>query len=168
VGAAFELLPIGSLSTTVHGLPVADGSSSAGTNTGIVAVDVKALYAIHPLIAVGIAPRYVFNIAAGGSASTTMFDPRVVGVIHKDVAPKLGVFGVLGLGYATIASVESDFPNTSGVTLSLGAGASYQLLPKLLGTLSVEYEFGFESGSANYDFSFNQLFISLGVLAGIL
>lgn len=167
IGGGLELAPQGSIS----------GSSgpSVGTDTGVYGIDVMALYSVHPLIAVGLAPRYLLNITAGGSSqSASMYDIRAVGVVHKEVKPKINVMGLVGLGYSGISlpSMQGvSIPNPAGMTLSFGAGAAYSISPKLLGTASLQYELGFQSASAggqSADFKFNYLSINLGVLFGAM
>lgn len=162
IGGGLQLAPQGSLSVSVPGA----GSGSIGTDTGAYGIDVMALYAVHPMIDVGLAPRYILNITAGGSSdSASMYDIRAVGVIHKEIKPKLSVFGLAGVGYASISPPMGD--SAAGATVSFGAGAGYSLAAKLIGTVSLQYELGFESVNSA-DEKFNFLSINLGVLYGAM
>jgi hypothetical protein len=168
VGGGLELVPIGTVSGS-NGIP------DQGTDTGLYGIDVTALYVVHPMVAVGLAPRYLLNMKSSGQTdSSSMYDIRVVGVAHKELAPKISGFGLLGLGYASISlpsSMGMSPPSPAGMTLSLEAGAGYAITPKLIGTFGLGYEFGFESASVqgmNFDSKFNHLSISLGILAGVM
>jgi hypothetical protein len=166
IGGGLELEPIGSISVSAGGQ-----SASIGTDTGQFGIDVMALYAVHPMVSVGIAPRYLLNIHAGdGGDSAKMYDIRAVAAVHKEVAPKITALGMLGLGYASI-SPPMDAPSASGLTVSAHAGAGYAIGPKLMATALLGYELGFQSVSQNgqsADEHFNFFSFGVGIMAAVM
>ena len=170
IGGGLELHPIGTVSFSGGGI-----SADQGTDTGVFGLDVVALYHVTPLIAVGLAPRYILNIKGGNATdSAKMYDIRAVGAVGKDVAPKIHAFGGAGLGYASISPPDMNgmsSPSASGMTLSFFGGVGYALSPKLLATAQLSYELGFESvsvGGQSADEKFNYLSFGVGVLAAIM
>jgi hypothetical protein len=166
IGGGLEIAPIGTVSVSAGGQ-----SADFGTDTGLFGIDVVALYAVHPMISVGLAPRYLLNIKGGGATdSATMYDIRAVGAAHKEVAPKITALGMLGLGYASI-SPPMDAPSASGLTVSVNAGAGYSLSPKLMATALLGYELGFQSasqGGQSADEHFNYFSLTFGIMAAVM
>jgi opacity protein-like surface antigen len=164
LGGGLELSPTGSINPP---------SPAQSIGTGLAyGVDVTALYAVHPMIAVGVAPRYVMGIkasnppAGASTDSASMIDLRAVVAVHKDLKPKVSLFGYGGLGYAMIKA-PSGGTDANGLDISFGAGAGYQLAPKLVGTVGVGYEIGLEKESMmgmDFDAGWNHLMINLGVM----
>jgi hypothetical protein len=169
VGGGLEMLPIGTVSVSAGGQ-----SQDQGTDTGVFGLNIMALYQVHPMVAVGLAPRYIFNIKGGGSPdSASMYDIRAVAVAGKEVAPKIHASGMLGLGYASITLPDMggvSSPSPAGLTLSFGAMLGYAVSPKLQATASLSYELGFEGVSVmGVDASehFNHAIFGVGILAAI-
>jgi len=170
IGGGLELHPIGTISVSAGGQ-----SADFGTDTTVYGLDVVALYAVTPLISVGVAPRYIMGIKGGNATdSATMYDLRAVGAVGKDVAPKIHAFGGAGLGYASISIPDQggmSQPSPSGLTLSFMGGAGYAVSPKLMVTAMLSYELGFESvsvGGQSADEKFNFLSFGVGILAGVM
>jgi hypothetical protein len=171
VGGGLEIAPIGTISVSAGGQ-----SADFGTDTGLFGVDVVALYAVHPMVSVGIAPRYLLNIKGGNGSgdSASMYDIRAVGAVHKEVAPKIQALGMLGLGYASISVPDQggmSVPSPAGLTVSVNAGAGYAIGPKLMATALLGYELGFQSasqGGVSADEHFNHFSIGVGVMAAVM
>lgn len=166
IGGGLELSPVGS---------VDNGMASADTDI-FYGVDIVALYSVTPMVAVGVAPRYLLNIKGKdqqGGDSASMYDIRAVGVFHKEVASKISLMGMGGVGYASISIPDQggvSIPAPAGLTLSFAGGAGYALSPKLVATAMLSYELGFQSvdvGGQSADYKFNHLAIGLGIIAGI-
>jgi hypothetical protein len=170
IGGGLELEPNGSITASAGGQ-----SASIGTDTGQFGIDVMALYAVHPMVSVGIAPRYLLNIHAGdGGDSAKMFDIRAVAAVHKEVAPKITALGMLGLGYASISVPDQggmSIPSPAGLTISAHAGAGYAIGPKLMATALLGYELGLESaseGGQSVDYHFNFFSFGVGIMAAVM
>jgi len=171
VGGGLEMEPIGTVSASAGGQSI-----DVGTNTGQFGIDLVGLYAVHPMVSVGLAPRYLLNINGGNgnSDSARMYDIRAVAAVHKEVAPKITALGMAGLGYASISVPDQmgmSQPSPSGLTVSVHAGAGYALGPKLMATAMLGYELGFESASAggqSVDYKFNFFSIGLGIMAAVM
>jgi hypothetical protein len=170
IGGGLEMHPVGTVSFSAGGV-----SGDAGTDTGVFGVDVVALYRVHPMVMVGLAPRYILNIKGGNATdSAKMLDIRAVAAVGKDVAPKIHAFGMVGLGYASISVPDQmgmSSPSPAGLTASFAGGAGYALGPKLMATAMLSYELGFESvsvGGQSADYKYNYLSFGVGILAAVM
>lgn len=167
LGGALELTGAGSVS----------GSDGMG---GTASIDLDSAfgvmgtfdYQVNEMITLRAMPRYITNIKPSGDTggdSASAFDLRGGGTVGKEVSPGTRLYGIGALGYAQVSfpsSGGSSIPDATGLTVSVGGGASYAMNPKLRLVVELVYELGFESVSANgasADFKVNWLEFAGGI-----
>jgi hypothetical protein len=141
--AQFELLPLGSASTTIDDMSMSTDTAVAYGISGMLD------YAITPNISIGVAPRLVFNVMASdaqsGAAANKQLDLRARLVGHLPVAPGLQAYAALSPGYTIVLSGEDGVDNTTGFAIGGAAGLTYDLSPKMFIGGEVGYQRAFSS-----------------------
>jgi len=165
-GGSFGILPQGSFSVG-NGM---GGTVSSDLATAY-ALDAVIEYQLTSLIAVGVMPRYVFNVIASDATvdSGSMLDLRARVAVGLEVAPRIRAYGFGAVGYAIVFPPSSAMTsNPSGLTVTGGAGGSYAVNPRLRFFGEAGYELGFQSTSTNgmsTDTRANYLEIDIGIQA---
>jgi hypothetical protein len=136
IGAQVELLPTGSL----------DSEPDSATPKVAYGVGLTFDYAITRNISIGVAPRMIFNVidkdANGDAASQLDLRARVKG--HFPIADKIEAYGFVAPGYSIVMLPDSELDNPAGLVLAFGAGATYDLTPRMFVSGEVGYQLGFQ------------------------
>ncbi|HTR52770.1 MAG TPA: hypothetical protein VMJ10_18780 [Kofleriaceae bacterium] len=127
-------------------------------------------YPLNDLVTLRAMPRYIMNIKLSGDPDSTAksgVDLRFGGTIGKQVAPRLRLYGLGALGYASFSGWgPSSTDRNSGMTLSFGAGGAYVINPTRRLYLEAVYELGFEQDNGD-DVRLNWLELSAGLQFGL-
>lgn len=155
--------------------PSSDGLNGQNKSDFDMAYGVMATgdYQVNDIFTVRAMPRYVMSIkpsqmgGGGSSDSSSAYDLRAGATAGKDVTPKIRLYGLGALGYSSISFPSStQLPGASGLTVTVGAGGTYMINPKLRVYAEAAYEAGFQSMSAmgqSADYKMNFLDIGAGV-----
>lgn len=150
LGADFELLPTGSLTSNFAG-----GNDTTNDLQTAYAVGVFFEDQIDSHVSVGLAPRYIFNLNTANSNgdSSTELDLRARITAGGRVAPKLHVYGFAEPGWGIIfppdsVQVNNNKVHPNGFIIDVGGGLSYRLTEGVRAYFELGYQWGFESWSA--------------------
>jgi hypothetical protein len=122
--------------------------------TSPVAVNAVVEDQVTDAIAVGLAPRYVLPFAdhagAHSADASTMLDNRVRVSVGGHLTPSLRVYGLGAVGYAIIfePADSAGARRATGLTVTIGGGASLAITPRVRAYAELGYEVGREKDSA--------------------
>ncbi len=174
IGFQAEIDPLGTINYSGTLLGISDDQSFGTQFAYGLGLDFE--YQVMPLLAIGFAPRVVFNVIenGGGEDAKQLLDLRLRAAFGKEVIPKLRVYGIGTMGWGTTLGGGQDYFGNSttfdGFTIGFGGGASYAISPKLRLFSELTYEFGFENhNSDNVDLGEHIQFLDLafGIAAGL-
>jgi hypothetical protein len=127
-------------------------------------------YQLNNLISLRAMPRYVLHLKDAQSMdSSSAYDLRVGATVGKDVMPKIRAYGLAALGYSSISFASQgggSSQSASGATLTIGAGGTYAIGPKMRLYAEAAYELGFQSiseGGQTADYKVNFLDFGAGL-----
>lgn len=170
-GAQVGVSPVGTLKADVAGMSLSVDTATAFEVGG------RFEYQVTPLISIGIAPAFRFNIKSKDDTdSASQFDVPLRVAVGGDVAPAIRVYGFAAPGYTFLfppKDENGDSMNASGFMIGFGGGVAFRLAPKFMLSGELGYQFRFpsttvEGGGQSVDVSFqdNYLTFTLGASAG--
>jgi hypothetical protein len=171
IGAQAGLSPIGTLKAEVLGM-----SLSADTATAF-EVGGRFEYQVTPLLSIGIAPAFRFNIKGKDDTdSASQLDVPLRIAVGGDVASAIRVYGFATPGYTFLfppKDEQGNSDNASGFMIGFGGGVAFRPAPKFSLSGELGYQFRFPSGSVqgggqSVDVSYqdNYLTFMIGAAAG--
>ena len=175
VGFQAEINPAGTINTSGSAFGIVGPDESFGTQFAY-GLGLDFDYQVMPLLAIGFAPRVLFNVIPNDSDSDTqqLLDLRLRVAVGKEVIPKLRLYGILTTGWGITLGGKNDVfvqgDNFNGFTIGFGGGASYAITPTLRLFGEATYEFGFENNNGdnvNLGEHIQFLDLAFGVAAGI-
>ena len=178
--ADFELLPSGSIEANFVGGNTTTVSTDTAYGIGIVAEN-----ELNPMVTVGLAPRYIFNVIdknSNGDAAKEL-DLRARVTAGAMLIPKLRVYGFAEPGYSIIflpdtVRINNETVHPNGFVIGAGGGARFALSSSLSAVFELGYQWGFQSWSwtgtvlgtqvtVNGDDKVNYLQLGFGLAAAV-
>ena len=166
VGGQLGLSPIGTLKADVAGMSLSADTATAFEVGGVVS------YQLTPLLSIGIAPAYRFNIKGKDDTdSASQLDLPLRLAVGGNVAPAIRIYGFAAPGYTFLfppADSNGDSMNASGFMIGFGGGASFRIGPKFALSGELGYQFRFPSTSVQgVDVSFQDNYLTFTIGASV-
>jgi hypothetical protein len=171
VGGQVGVSPIGTLKGESPGV-----SLSADTATAF-EVGGRFEYQVTPLLSIGIAPAFRFNIKVkdkvkDADESASQLDVPLRIAVGGEVASAIRVYGFATPGYTFLFATKDERGNSynaSGFMIGIGGGVGYRVGPKFMLSGELGYQFRFPSTTVQgVDTSYqdNYLTFTVGAAAG--